>query len=182
MTPELEQELGRLMCLAQGGDKIAYETLLRSLAGAVRGMAIRRLPKDSVDDGIQNVLVAVHKARHTYDASRPFAPWFLALAGHRLTDTWRKVHRTSNREVTWADLEQLAGPEAPDSMMEDRAAVRAAVAELPPRQRRVVELMKLEQRTAKEVAQILDMSESAAKVTAHRAYKTLRRTLGEWDA
>ncbi len=79
-------------------------------------------------------------------------------------------------------METHPEPKAPDRNVGERAAVRAAVAELPERQRRVVELMKLEQRTAREVAEILDMSESAVKVTAHRAYKTLRRTLGEWDA
>jgi RNA polymerase sigma-70 factor (ECF subfamily) len=52
---------------------------------------------------------------------------------------------------------------------------------LPERQRQVVELMKLEQRSVREVALILGMSESAVKVTAHRAYKKLRQELGEWD-
>jgi RNA polymerase sigma-70 factor (ECF subfamily) len=181
MTPEQEQELGRLMGKAQTGDRAAYEALLRQLAGAVRGLARRRLPADSVDDGIQNVLLAVHRARHTYDSSRPFAPWFWALAGHCLTDTWRRVHRRARHEVQRTDPGDLAGlvPEA--SSADERAAVRAAVAGLPERQRRVIELLKLEQLTAKEVAQVLGMSESAVKVTAHRAYKKLRRALGEWD-
>jgi RNA polymerase sigma-70 factor (ECF subfamily) len=181
MTPEQEQDLGRLMRLAQAGDRAAYESLLRSLADTVRGLAMRRLPPDSVEDGIQNVLLAVHRARHTYDPSRPFAPWFWALAGHCLTDTWRKVQRTARREITQADLGDHAGPDEADDGADERAAVRAAVARLPARQRRVVELMKLEQRSVREVALILGMSESAVKVTAHRAYKKLRRELGEWD-
>ena len=179
MTPEQEQELGRLMRQAQTGDRAAYEALLRSLAGAVRGLAQRRLPADSVDDGIQNVLLAVHRARHTYDSSRPFAPWFWALAGHCLTDTWRKVHRATRHEVAKIEPDDLAELGAELSSADDRAAVRAAVAGLPERQRRVVELLKLEQLTAKEVAQVLGMSESAVKVTAHRAYKKLRRALGD---
>ena len=78
-------------------------------------------------------------------------------------------------------MAEVAGAGDEQSRREDRAAVRAAVAELPARQRQVVELLKLEQRSVKEVARILDMSESAVKVTAHRAYKTLRQTLGERD-
>ena len=179
MTPEQELELGRLMRLAQTGDRAAYESLLHSLAGAVRGLARRRLPPDYVDDGIQNVLLGVHRARHTYDSSRPFAPWFWALAGHCLTDTWRKVHRTARHEVAHSDPGDLAGlvPEATGA--DDRSAVRSAVARLPERQRRVIELLKLEQLTVREVARALGMSESAVKVTAHRAYKKLRRALGE---
>lgn len=179
MTPEQEQELGQLMRLTQAGDRVAYETLLRTLAGAVRGLALRRLPEDSVDDGIQNVLLAVHRARHTYDSSRPFAPWFWALAGHCLTDTWRKIHRTARHEIAKSDPGDLVGIDPEPSSADDRAAVRTAVAGLPERQRRVIELMKLEQLTAREVAQVLGMSESAVKVTAHRAYKKLRRALGD---
>jgi len=181
MTPELEKEWGQLMALAQDGDEVAYETLLRGLASAARAMAYRQLPADRVDDGVQNVLVAVHRARHTYDPGRPFAPWFRALARHRLTDTWRRVQRTTRRESGRTDVAALGRANDPAPDADDRAVVRAAVAELPPRQRRVVELLKLEQRSVKEVAGILGMSESAVKVTAHRAYKVLRRTLGEWD-
>ncbi len=182
MTPELEKELGELMVLAQAGDKVAYEALLCKLSAAVRGMATRRLPFDSVDDGIQNVLIAVHRARHTYDPTRPFAPWFLALARYRLTDTWRRIDRTSGREVSKKDVADIAGAADPRRAREDQVAIRAAVAELPARQRRVVELLKLEQRSVREVAEILEMSESAVKVTAHRAYKALRHHLGGRNA
>ena len=154
---------------------------MQGLASASRVLALRRLPADRVDDGVQNVLIAVHRARHTYDPMRPFGPWFSALARNRLTDTWRRVARTVGRETPRADMAEVAGAGDEQSRREDRAAVRAAVAELPARQRQVVELLKLEQRSVKEVARILDMSESAVKVTAHRAYKTLRQTLGERD-
>jgi RNA polymerase sigma-70 factor, ECF subfamily len=182
MTPELEKELSQLMVLAQGGDKHAYGALLERLGTLLRVMALRRLPRDSVEDGIQNVLVAIHRARHTYDPSRPFAPWFQALARNRLTDTWRKVERTHRRELARTDLVEIAAAGDQGQAREDQVAVRAAVAQLPVRQRRVIELLKLEQRSVKEVATILDMSESAVKVTAHRAYRALRRNLGGRDA
>jgi RNA polymerase sigma-70 factor, ECF subfamily len=174
-SPDRELDLGRLMALAQGGDRAAYEALLTALARAARPLAARRLPADRVDDGVQNVLLAVHRARHTYDPARPFGPWFLALAHHRLTDTWRQVARASRREAD--EAEPWAWPEPP----ERHDALLGAVSALPTRQRRVVELLKLEQRSVREVARILDMSESAVKVTAHRAYRSLRRTLGVAD-
>ncbi len=169
------------MVLAQGGDRSAYETLLKELAEAVRTMARHQLPPDRVDDGMQNVLIAVHKARHTYDPARPFMPWFRAIARHRLTDTFRRVSRATIRETNRADVSDLADPRDLVTASHDRAAVRAAVAGLPAGQRRVVELLKLEQRSVKEVAEILGMSESAVKVAAHRGYKRLRKKLGEHD-
>ncbi len=179
MTPDQEQELGRLMIEAQAGDRSAYEALLTALARVARGMAVRRLPADRVDDGIQNVLVAVHRARHTYDPSRPLLPWFRALAEHRLTDTWRQIRRSAGRESDPTGADALPGPAVSTFTPEDREALATAVSGLPARQRRVVELLKLEQRSVREVARLLDMSESAVKVTAHRAYRQLRRILGD---
>lgn len=175
------EELQRLMVLAQGGDRSAYETLLKELAATVKTMARHQLPPDRVDDGVQNVLIAVHKARHTYDPSRPFLPWFRAIARHRLTDTFRRVSRSTRRESARADISEVADPHDRVNANHDRAAVRAAVAELPEGQRRVVELLKLEQRSVREVAEILGMSESAVKVAAHRGYKRLREKLGGHD-
>ena len=63
---------------------------------------------------------------------------------------------------------------------EVRARVLDEVEALPPRQREVVRLLKLEERPVREVAGRLGMSESNVKVTAHRAYRVLRERLGGW--
>ncbi len=181
MTPETEAELRRLMVASQDGDRAAYQALLERLVVEARRLARRRLPEDRVDDGVQNVLLAVHRARHTYDPGRPFRPWFSALARNRVTDTWRRVHRTRTRETGREDLQHFAGDSPSLEAQQDRAVLRAAIAQLPPRQRRVVELQKLEQRSVREVAALMDMSESAVKVTTHRATKALRRILGGRD-
>jgi len=60
----------------------------------------------------------------------------------------------------------------------DVDAIHAAVAMLPARQREVVQSLKLQEESVREVAGRLRMSESAVKVTAHRGYRTLKRLLG----
>ena len=55
--------------------------------------------------------------------------------------------------------------------------IEEAMSSLPEKQRVIVELMKIEGYTAKEVAKKLDMSESAVKVSAHRTYKLLKEKL-----
>ena len=67
-------------------------------------------------------------------------------------------------------MDRLADSEA-------RAAVRRAVAALPPRQRLAVVLHRFEGRTIREVAQIAGWSESAAESCLVRAYRQLRRDL-----
>lgn len=178
MTSEDEAELGELMRRAQAGDRAAYQELLSILAEACRPLAARRLPPDHVDDAVQNVLLAVHRARHTYDPSRPFGPWFHALARHRITDTWRRHHRSASRETSALAPELQAPHGVPDHEHDD---LYAAVEQLTPRQRQVVQLLKLEDHSVREVAGRLDMSESAVKGMAHRAYVALRRLLGGAD-
>jgi RNA polymerase sigma-70 factor (ECF subfamily) len=51
-----------------------------------------------VEDVVQETLISVHKARHTYDPARPFAPWFYAIASHRVVDVFRRDRRVASRE------------------------------------------------------------------------------------
>jgi RNA polymerase sigma-70 factor (ECF subfamily) len=52
------------------------------------------------------------------------------------------------------------------------------MARLPARQREVIEALKFQGQSVREVAGRLSMTESAVKVTAHRGYRALKRLLG----
>ena len=54
------------------------------------------------------------------------------------------------------------------------------MAELPDKQRQVIELLKLEEMSVRDVAAAVGMSEANVKVTAHRGYQVLRRRIQEW--
>jgi RNA polymerase sigma-70 factor (ECF subfamily) len=49
---------------------------------------------------------------------------------------------------------------------------------LPGKQRRVIELLKLQELSVREVAARVGMSESAVKVTAFRGYEAIRKMMG----
>ena len=63
-----EALLRPLFAQALSGDKRAYEKLLNEIAGFARNYVRRRLasPTDH-DDVVQEILLSVHKALHTYD-------------------------------------------------------------------------------------------------------------------
>lgn len=181
MTPEQERELGHLMVRAQDGDRQAYEDLLTRVSGLVRGFVRRRVGDAAwADDVVQECLVALHRARHTYDPTRPFAPWLFAIAQNRLVDALRVARRQILREVdpesVWPALAKRPLQER-DAL---RADVRREVAALPEKQRRVIELLKFEELSVREVASQLGMSEANVKVTAHRGYRALRRRVEAW--
>lgn len=180
MTPAQEVELGRLMVEAQKGDRLAYEDLLTRVSTVVLGFVRRRVGDASwTDDVVQECLVALHRARHTYDPARPFAPWLYAIAQNRLVDALRVQRRRLLREI---QPELVAEPshrplQERDALLTD---VRRAVAGLPDHQRQVIELLKFEDLSVAEVAVRLGMTESNVKVTAHRGYRALRRRIEEW--
>ena len=91
MTDKTEN-LEALMKLSLDGDKRAYALLLRETARFLRPFLAKRLNFGSeVDDLLQEILLSIHKARHTYDGERPYKPWAYAIAKFRLQDLFARA-------------------------------------------------------------------------------------------
>ena len=153
-TSDRELDWGRRMAAAQDGDAAAYESLLRELVPALRSVVGSRL-RDfaAAEDVVQNVLLSVHRARHTYDPGRPFGPWLRAITRNAVVDALRARGKRSERETALADSDLLA-----DDRESSRAAaplsarMARALAELPPAQREAVELIQLRELSVVEAA------------------------------
>ncbi len=171
-----------LLLAAQEADEAAYRRLLKELGLYLQSFLRKRLGNSPyIDDIIQEILLGVHKARHTFDGTRPFLPWFHAIVRYKTIDTMRQKRRIQGHEIfDEAALEQYSETfERVETNTLDEEILRALAA-LPPKQRQAVELMKLQGLSVKETAAQLGMSEAATKVSAHRAYEFLRkRFLGE---
>lgn len=175
MNDAQEQEFARLFVQALHGDAEAYERCLVGLAAELRGYVRARAGDVPwVDDVVQETLLLVHDARHTYDVRRSFGAWFYAIARNRLIDEFRSAARRRNREVA---TELLPEPAVIPHDTADRDSIDRALAQLPARQRQVVTAMKLDGESVRNVAAQTGMTESAVKVMAHRGYKRLRQLL-----
>ncbi len=169
-----------LMARGQGGDETAYAELLAGTARSLhRYVAPKVFEAQGVDEVIQESLISVHEYRHTYDPSRSYASWLFAIGSNRLADYWRKTKTRERRELAMDDgeLDRTTAPADGEGREEARRALTRMIAELPERQSRVVELLKLDGLSIREAAARLGMSEAAVKVTAHRAYKALETNL-----
>jgi len=177
-----DAQLSELMRAAQQGDAVAYTTLLEAIAPRIRQIVGARrhfAGQHAVEDLVQDVLLSVHSVRATYDASRPFGPWLLALIRNRLADGARRYARHS-REIGVDDLDvtfAARGPNSSDGRYGDPEAMLQAIDRLPPGQRQAVELMKLKGLSLKEAAAESGLSVAALKVATHRAIASLRRAL-----
>jgi RNA polymerase sigma-70 factor (ECF subfamily) len=173
-----ERRWSGLMAQAQSGDADAYRLLLEGLQAFLRPYLGRLLGNSPVvEDCLQESLLAVHLARHSYDPRRPFRPWLLAVVRHRTWDVLRKADR-------WGRL--LAPAEAGgEAVAEDGPALDAALdaarllARLKPEFRDAIVATKLEGQSLEEAAAACGVSGSAMKSRVHRGMRNLRRLLEE---
>ena len=166
------------MRLALQGDTQAYARLLQSTARLLRPYLSKRLYSGAeVDDVLQEVLLSIHKARHTYDGERPYKPWVYAIANFRLQDHLRTHYADHlHHAVEISELENSLPGDVTEADF-SYESISKEVAKLPERQATILQLMHQDGYTAKEVAEKIGMTESAVKVAAHRAYKILRQKL-----
>jgi RNA polymerase sigma-70 factor (ECF subfamily) len=175
---EQHDTLESLMRQAIAGDKHAYADLLRETARFLRPYLSKRINAASeVDDLLQEILISIHKARHTYDGLRPYKPWAYAIAKFRLQDYLRSHYSDQLRHaVELSEVENnLSEPVTETDLTYE--SISGEIRKLPPKQAAILEMMHREGYTAKEVAVRIGMKESAVKVAAHRAYKLLRKVL-----
>lgn len=177
----LDAEWSALMAAAQGGDRVAYERLLRGCTPLVRRVVRHQgVAAGHVDDVAQEVLLTVHRARQTYDPARSFSAWLCAIARHRAIDALRRHGRQDRREVH-APLDYENHP-APDTERQGEAGqarwLLSAVEDLPDGQREAIEALALRQLSLDEASALTGRSKGALKVNMHRALKTLRARFG----
>ncbi len=119
-----EQQLKAGIASGLAGHVGAHHRLWRELLPVLRGFFRRRLTghDDDVEDLVQEVLIAVHTRRVTYDVGRPFGGWLFGIARNRLIDHFRRRGRT----VPIEGLEDILIAES----VEDAAIARADIGDL----------------------------------------------------
>jgi RNA polymerase sigma-70 factor (ECF subfamily) len=166
------------MAAAQHGDAAAYERLLTELLPFIGGVVRGRMGDDpAVEDIVQEVLLSIHTARHTYRAERPLIPWVRAIARNAVIDWARRQTRKRARE---ADVEaaSLPAPRAKEHAPVLSKAIERALGSLPESQCQAVIMLKIEGLTIAEAAQRAGVTAGALKLRAHRGYRALRDLLG----
>ncbi|MGD9604068.1 MAG: sigma-70 family RNA polymerase sigma factor [Gammaproteobacteria bacterium] len=168
-----ERRWAQWMTRAQAGDVADYERLLRELARVIETYIVVRFGRlDVLEDCVQECLVAIHAARHTWDPRRPFRPWLFTLVRHRTIDQLRV-------RSSWLNAQRDA-PLPPDGESERLLRVVDGVrilARLAPDHREMITLAKYGGLTAAEAAAWLGISESAAKARLHRALGAIQKLL-----
>jgi RNA polymerase sigma-70 factor, ECF subfamily len=175
MTESSNVELEHLMKKAQSGDASAYAELFRTITPIIKNYLFKKISDQSyVEDILQEILISIHKASNTYDTERPFLKWMFAIVYFRVNDYLRKYYKNPLKgSVDISTVSEFGIIE--DVTFEDNMSeyIDVLMKDLPEKQKAVVTMMKLEGYSAEETAEKLEMSVSAVKVSAHRAYKSM---------
>ena len=185
------------MAAYQGGSQAAFEELFDRYAGSVYGFLVRRLGDVALTEDLhQEAFLRLHRARKSYDPSRPFRAWLFSIVHNLLNDALRMrkrspfAERRSERSNPSSDekLEQPCGgpPEAADdkasperilAARESGRALSRALSALPADEATVLILARFEGLSYDDIGSVVGRSPTATRQLAYRALKRVRAEL-----
>lgn len=161
---------GALMAAGQRGEAAPYRRLLAELRPWLMRYFARRLPPSSVEDAVQETLIAIHSKRHTFEPGRPFGPWLAGIARYKWIDRLRMMGRHAADELP----DTLSTPDH-EAAVTSATALEGLMATLKPAQAEVIRLVKLDGLSIEEAAIRTGQSASLVKVNIHRGLGRLAK-------
>lgn len=180
MHSDDEHDWYEWMLLAQSGDAHAYNKLLASMSRAITSYVLRRFGNvEFADDCVQESLIALHEARHTFLPGRLIRPWVFAIVRNQAIDMLRRQQRRQRLFAVDLDESSVPVPDAaPDESTDDRRETAGRVlASLPPQQKQALVFTKLMGLSTTEAALRAGISAGAMKVRVHRATRAAIRVV-----
>jgi len=172
---ETERELRALFLAGLDGDSRCYHAFLQALGGNLRAFLRRRLSyiPDEIEDIVQEILIAVHNARHTYLPEQPLTAWTYAIARYKMADYLRGRYRYEAWNEPLDSQQQELFSESDQEAAQARRDLDKLLSQLPDRYRLPIVHVKLKGLSVAEAARETGLSESAVKVGIHRGLKAL---------
>jgi RNA polymerase sigma-70 factor (ECF subfamily) len=138
--------------------------------------------REDAEDVAQETFVRAYAHLDRYDPARPFRNWIYTIASNLARNHLRK-RSAAGQGVPLDEARAEAGttPDYAAATREQSDRINAALDRLTPNAAVLVQLHYREGFTIGEAADILGMTENAAKVALHRARKQLRNLLVEDD-
>ena len=180
-APPVDDEAA-LVERVRAGDGAAFETLVNRYMRRAFSVAYRLLgQKEDAEDLVQEAFMAVLQRVDTFQAGRPFAPWFFRILVNRGLNARKARTLRAVDEIPETAAHRGPSPERDAERTELRDRLRAAMETLPERQRTIVQLFDLEGFAGPEIAEILEISDGTVRWHLHEARKTLKKALAPYE-
>jgi len=185
--PLIKDEDAGLVSRSRSGDLDAFDQLVRRHQRRIYRtlVAITRNP-DEAEDGLQNVFLSAFQHLGSFQGNSRFLTWLTRIAINEGTARLRSrnetetLSETSEDEVPFRPRDVTAWDASPEdlySRTELRDKLEQALLKLPAMYRLPVMLRDLEQCTAEEAAEVLEITVAAFKSRLLRGRLMLRETL-----
>lgn len=146
--------------------------------------AVRKVARTDAEDLIQETLVTVAETLDQFRGDACVRTWITKIAENKLYRRWKQRQKTNQVELDSDN--SSTEPEEPSMSPEEEAArrelsslVRQAVRNLPSRMRACLELRLYQDRSYKEIAEILGIKIGTVGVTLKNAEERLKKALGK---
>jgi RNA polymerase sigma-70 factor (ECF subfamily) len=166
----------RLVADARVGDRAAFGGLYDRYARMVHGILLARVPRQAVDDLVQDVFLLALRRIVTLRDAAAFGGWLAMIARNRAKDYFRRSPQLLETELA----DDFSGPEierrGPDP---EALAALDAIASLPEAYRETLILRLVEGMTGPEIAARTGMTPGSVRVNLFRGMQMLRTKLGK---
>ncbi len=173
----LEARLKPLMIAGLDGEASAWREFLKLLRPALHAYFNRRqfYGDADVEDLVQDALLAIHSKRETWRRADPVTSWCFTIARYKLIDHLRKSGRAKLVPLV-DDLVLLHDGVEDGAVRRDLEKLLDTAA---PKQRALIEDVRLSGYSLAEAGERAGMTEGAAKVSLHRAMKALMKRVSD---
>jgi len=171
---------GALIAQWMAGDERAATAIVERHAGALARFAVRLGVDEDVDELVQDTFIKAFSALDSFRSDSSLRTWLFTIERRLVIDRRRSAARRG-REVEVDDGDAATEYDALDALVADEAAQRlaSAIGRLTRMQREVFTLRVQEGRSYKEIAEILESSEGAARVHYHNAMQAVKEFLDD---
>jgi RNA polymerase sigma-70 factor, ECF subfamily len=192
-TIDLMESEGELVARLRDGDELAFVMLMRQYQMPMLRLAKSMVDNDAVaEEAVQDTWMGVVRGIDRFEGRSSFKTWLFRILVNRARSAGSREHRGPSMETLhtvdpsrfdpqgqWADPLDRWVEESEDRL--DAAmwlpVLRAALDDLPPRQRQVVMLRDVEGLSHDEACAVLGISAGNQRILLHRGRARLRAIL-----
>jgi RNA polymerase sigma-70 factor (ECF subfamily) len=175
-------DLADLVAAAKGGDRSAFDELVRATYAEAYTLAYRLTGnEEDARDVVQDAYLRAYKGLKRFRGDASFSTWLYRItancASTHLARRTRDRHEDLGDDDTLVDERPEINPELRADISAERTRLTEALQSLPPDMRAVVVLRDVYDLPHEAIAAELGITEGAAKVRLHRARRRLRERL-----
>lgn len=169
-----------LVDMMRRGSTHAFDELYRMYARRLLGFCLQVCKsREDAEEIVQDTFVQLWRHREQIRQAESLKSFLFTTARNRVVNAYRSLASSAIYEDYVDHLDIMGGEEAGVrlSYQEFVNQLETVLSELPPTQSRVIRLSRLEDKSNKEIAQILSLSEQSVKNQLSLGLKSLRNKL-----